>query len=401
MHFTNTALNSSGHCLAGWIDAISSDVAINALQRRGLILQTIAAAGAAPFWVRDIAFFRRIRPKDVVILWRQLATLFGAQISALRIFRLLAAEAERPLLRTTLLAIADDLQAGSSIAKSLGKHPAAFSRFYVSMVHSGEETGKLDRAFLFLADYLERMYEVTSRAKNALIYPLFVVITFIAVMILMLTTVIPSVSGVLVESGAVIPATTRAILGVSFFFVHYGWFLLILLILGVIALWRFSKKSEGRYALARFIIRVPYIGELFRKLYLSRIADTLHTQISSAIPIMQALEITGDVVGNVIFEEALRATAAFVREGASVSDAFARSGAFPGIMVQMIKVGEESGELGSILETLGRFYRREVDNAVDRLVSLIEPVLIIVLGLGVGFLLAAVLIPIYSIAGGS
>ena len=400
MLFSYTAIDQSGRSLAGSIDAISSDVAINALQRRGLIPQTIAAAGAAPFWARDIAFFRRVRPKDVVILSRQLATLFGAQISALRIFRLLAAEAERPLLGTTLLAIADDLQAGSSIAKSLGKHPETFSRFYVSMVHSGEETGKLDRSFLFLADYLERVYEVTSRAKNALIYPLFVIITFIAVMVLMLTTVIPSVSGVLAESGAVIPATTRAILGVSFFFVHYGWFLLILVILGVLALWRFSKRPEGRYALARFITRVPYIGELFRKLFLSRIADTMHTQISSAIPIMQALEITGDVVGNAVFEDALRAAAGFVREGASVSDAFARSGAFPGIMVQMIKVGEESGELGSILETLGRFYRREVDNAVDRLVSLIEPVLIIALGLGVGFLLAAVLIPIYSIAGG-
>lgn len=399
MLFNYTALDPSGRSLSGSIDALSTDVAIGALQRRGLTIKTIAAAGAAPFWARDIAFFRRVRPKDIVILSRQLATLFGAQISALRIFRLLSAEAERPLLGTTLLAIADDVQAGTSIAKSLAKHPAAFSTFYVSMVRSGEETGKLDRTFLFLADYLERMYEVASRAKNALIYPLFVVITFIAVMVLMLTTVIPSVSGVLLESGAVIPMTTRVILGVSSFFVHYGWFLLILVILGILALWRFSKNPEGRYTFSRFAVSTPYIGELFRKLYLARIADTLHTQLSSAIPIMQALETTGDVVGNVVFADALVAAAGAVREGASVSDAFARSAVFPGIMVQMIKVGEESGELGSILETLGRFYRREVDNAVDRLVSLIEPVLIIVLGLGVGFLLAAVLIPIYSIAG--
>lgn len=400
MLFNYTAIDQSGRSVSGSIDAISTDVAIGALQRRGLTLQTIAASGAAPFWARDIAYFRRVRPRDIVILSRQLATLFGAQISALRIFRLLSAEAERPLLGTTLLAIADDLQAGTSIAKSLGKHPAAFSRFYVSMVRSGEETGKLDRTFLFLADYLERMYEVTSRAKNALIYPIFVVFTFIAVMVLMLTTVIPSVSGVLQESGAVIPTTTRVILSISSFFVHYGWFLLIVVILCILALWRFSKNPEGRYVLAQFLVRAPYIGDLFRKLYLSRIADTLHTQLSSAIPIMQALETTGDVVGNAVFEGALAQAAGAVREGASVSDAFSRSGAFPGIMVQMIKVGEESGELGSILETLGRFYRREVDNAVDRLVSLIEPVLIIALGLGVGFLLAAVLIPIYSIAGG-
>lgn len=400
MLFNYTAIDSSGRPVTGSIDAITSDVAITALQRRGLTLSTIAEAGVLPFWQRDVGFFKRVRPKDVVILSRQLSTLFGAQISALRIFRLLAAETDRPILRTALLAVADDLQGGSSIARAFGKHPAIFSRFYVSMIRSGEETGKLDRVFLFLADYLERIYEITSRAKKALVYPVFVFITFVIITVLVLTTVIPSVSNTLLESGTALPFITRAILSISEFFIHYGWLVLAVFILAALAFWRFSKTKDGRYAFARLAIQAPYIGELFRKLYLSRIADTMYTQLSSAIPIVQALEITAEVVGNAVYEESLMATVVSVREGASVSDAFARSGVFPGIMLQMIKVGEESGELGSILDALGRFYRREVENAVDMLVSLIEPMLIIVLGFGVGFLMASVLIPIYSISGG-
>jgi len=146
-------------------------------------------------------------------------------------------------------------------------------------------------------------------------------------------------------------------------------------------------------------ITLPYIGNLYRKLYLSRIADNMHTQLSAAIPIVKSLEITAEVVDNAVFENALALATEGVRGGSSIADAFAKSSVIPGIMIQMIKVGEESGELGSILETMARFYRREVVNAVDTLVSLIEPVLIILLGLGVGFLLAAVLMPIYNIAG--
>ena len=267
------------------------------------------------------------------------------------------------------------------------------------MVRSGEEAGKIDTTFGFLADYLERTYEVTAKAKNALIYPIFVIITFVGVMVLMFVTVIPSISTILTESGQTIPFYTRVVLGISTFLVHYGWFILILLVLGGLFLWRFSKTPNGRYTFSEFKIGIPYIGNLYRKLYLSRIADNMHTQLSAAIPIIRSLEITAEVVDNAVFENALAVASEEVKGGSSIADAFGKSRVIPGILIQMIKVGEESGELGNILETMARFYRREVENAVDTLVSLIEPALIILLGLGVGFLLAAVLVPIYSIAG--
>ncbi len=399
MLFTYKALDSSGRALTGSIDALNIEVAINGLQRRGFVISSIVPAGHAPLLSREIAFFRRIKNKDIVVLSRQIATLFQAQVSALRIFRLLAAEIEQPLLSQALLAVADDIQGGSSISKAFSKHPHVFSNFYVQMVRSGEEAGKLDSIFAFLADYLERTYEVTSKAKNALVYPIVVVVTFIGVMVLMLTTVIPSVSAIVAQSEQELPIYTKVVLGISYFFVHYGWLLLVLLVILGLFFWRFSKTPQGRYTISELKIKIPYIGNLYRKLYLSRIADNLHIQLSAAIPIIKALEMTSEVVDNAVFEAALASAAESVKGGSSIADALSRSPAIPGILLQMVKVGEESGELASILETLSRFYQREVSNAVDTLVSLIEPIMILVLGLGVGLLLAAVLIPIYSIAG--
>ncbi len=399
MLFTYKALDSGGRPMNGSIDALNMEVAITALQRRGFSIGSIVPASRESFFKRDISFWKRVSSKDIVILSRQISTLFEAQVSALRIFRLLAMETDHPILRDLLVEISDEIQSGSSISNALGKHPQAFSSFYVSMVRSGEEAGKLDQIFGYLADYLERTYEVTAKAKNALVYPIFVIITFISVMVLMFTTVIPSISAILLESGQDIPIYTKIVLGISKFFVDYGWFLLIVVIVGCFFLWQFTKTPRGRYAMRQLKITLPYIGNLYRKLYLSRIADNMHTQLSAAIPIVKSLEITAEVVDNAVFENALALATEGVRGGSSIADAFAKSSVIPGIMIQMIKVGEESGELGSILETMARFYRREVVNAVDTLVSLIEPVLIILLGLGVGFLLAAVLMPIYNIAG--
>ncbi len=399
MLFSYKAIDPSGRSTTGEIDALTIEVAVASLQRRGFTVSSIAPGAATPLWQRNIAIWRRVSGKDVVLFSRQVATLFEAQVSALRIFRLLSGETTNPILKEVLLAVADDIQGGSSISKALAKHSAIFSTFYVSMVRSGEESGKIDQTFVFLADYLERTYEVTAKAKNALIYPIFVIATFVAVLVLMLTTVIPSVKDILAQSGQAIPIYTRIILGVSSFFVSYGWLLGVGFGFAFVFFWRFAHTPAGRVFLSELKIRVPYIGALYKKLYLSRIADNLHTQLSAAIPIVKALEVTGEVVDNAVYERALALAVEAVKGGSSIAQALSATPVIPGIMIQMIRVGEESGELAKILETVARFYRREVGNAVDTLVSLIEPALIIVLGLGVGFLLAAVLIPIYSIAG--
>ncbi len=399
MLFNYTSADDKGQVSTGAIDAVNVDIAIASLQRRGLTITSIKSADAKKSILNmNIAFFDRVSTKDVVILSRQLSTLFQAQVSALRIFRLLGTESENKVLGAKLTSIADDLQSGSSISAAMAKHPKVFSDFYVSMIKAGEESGKLDETFSYLADYLDRTYELVSKAKGALIYPAFVVVTFITVMILMFTVVIPKISAILVAGGQEIPAYTAVILGISNFLVNDGFIVLAVAIIGGYFLVRYVRTPSGGLAFDELKLATPYVGTLYRKLYLSRLADNMNTMLLSGIPMIRSIELTSSVISNRIFKNILAESVEAVKAGKPISEALGNNKQIPGIMIQMMKVGEETGELGNILKTLAKFYAREVATAVDALVDLIEPLMIVMLGLGVGTLLASVLIPIYNIA---
>lgn len=397
MLFDYKAIDSQGQAKEGTVDAPTVDIAISSLQGRGYIISSIKEQQHRSF-VAKIPFLNRVSNKDIVIVSRQMATLFEAQVSALRIFKLLAAQVENATLRKALGQVADDIQEGSSISKALEKHPKIFSEFYVNMVRSGEESGKLDQTFAYLADYLDRSYEVTSKAKHALIYPAFVIITFIGVMVLMFTVIIPKIAPILEESGQELPIYTKIVLGFSGFFVDYGIYFGIALIIAIFMFKRFIDTKQGKKAFDEFRLSVPYVGDLYKKLYLSRIADNMNTMVLSGISMVKAIETTSAVVGNDIYKDILDRSLEAVKAGSALSSAFAQFPQIPSIMTQMIKVGEETGELGNILKTLAKFYQREVVAAVDTLVDLIEPVMVVALGLGVGILLASVLMPIYNLA---
>lgn len=398
MLFKYKAVEKDGGRREGEIEALNVDLAVTSLQRRGLVVVSIDNAIKTSILSTNITWFDRVSNKEIVILSRQMATLFESQVSALRIFRLLGEEASNKLLQSILNEVADDIQAGSQISVALAKHPKAFSSFYVNMVRAGEEAGKLDETFGYLADYLDRTYEVASKARNALIYPAFVIGTFIVVMALMLTMVIPRISAIIVDSGAEIPIYTKIVIGISNFFVDFGIFFVIALLIGVYFLFRLTRSGEGKLLLDEFQLQIPYVGALYEKLYLSRIADNFSTMLASGIAMVEATDITSKVVGSAVYERILLDAKEKIKGGSSISDALAPHPQIPGIMLQMIRVGEETGELGNILKTLSKFYQREVNQAVDTLVDLIEPAMIVLLGSGVGFLLAAVLIPIYSLS---
>lgn len=399
MLFAYHALDKDGHEREGTIEALSMDVAVSTLQRRALIVSSIEPLNKKGLLEMDIGLFKRVSNKDVVILSRQIATLFEAQVSALRIFRLLAAEVDNKYLSEIMTTVADDLQGGSPISKALSRHPKAFSPFYVNMVRAGEESGKLSDTFGYLADYLDRTYEVVNKAQNALIYPAFVIGVFVVVMSLMLTLVIPKISQILIESGQEIPIYTKVVIALSNFLVHYGLFFVLALIVGGFLAVRHARTESGGLFFDRLKLHIPYLGDLYQKLYLSRIADNFSTMLVSGVAVVEAIDITADVVGSPVFTVILKETSEAVKGGSSISDALGAHEEVPGIMTAMIRVGEETGELGSILATLAKFYQREVSTAVDTLVDLIEPLMIVVLGLGVGSLLASVMVPIYNLAG--
>ncbi|MGC9605236.1 MAG: type II secretion system F family protein [Minisyncoccia bacterium] len=400
MLFNYEAIDETGAKKTGSIDTVNVDVAISSLQRRGLVLTSIKdVESKSSFLGKGFAFFEHISTKDVVILSRQLATLFEAQVSGLRVFRLVSSETENRSLGLKLTAVADDLQAGSSISAALSKHPKVFSEFYVNMVKAGEETGKLNETFQYLADYLDRAYELTSKVRGALIYPSFVIATFFTVMVLMFTMIIPKISPILLESGAQIPVYTQIIIGISNFLVAYGFVLVAILIVIGFFIIRFVRTPAGRFAFDRLKLNVPYLSGLYKKLYLSRFADNMNTMLVSGIPMIQALQLTSAVLGNQVYNKILSDAMEAVKGGKPLSESLSNNPKeIPGIMTQMVRVGEEAGEIGAILKTMATFYSREVTTAVDSLVSLIEPAMIVFLGAGVAILLAAVLVPIYSIA---
>ncbi|MFT7507159.1 MAG: type IV pilus assembly protein PilC [Acidimicrobiales bacterium] len=398
MLFNYKAIDSHNTSREGVVEASGVDAAISRVQKEGYTVISIDQVDEKSSLLNlEINWFQSISHKEVVILSRQMSTLFSAQVSALRIFRLLAAEAENPQMRKVLGTVADELQAGSSISRSLSSHPDVFSNFYISMVRSGEETGSLEKSFSFLADYLDRQYELISKARNAMVYPAFVVGTFFVVMGLMLTLVIPKIAKILTESGQELPIYTKIVIGMSSFLTDYIAILFVLVAGAGFGIWRFLQTEVGKYTMDSLKISIPYLGDLNRKLYLTRLCDNLSTMLTSGISMVKALEVTADVVDNRIYKEIIQYTVIEVKGGRSFADTISEYPEIPGVLAQMAKVGEETGNLGEILSTLAVFYRREVDNAVDTLIGLIEPIMIVMLGLGVGTLLASVLMPIYNL----
>ncbi|PIR86268.1 hypothetical protein COU13_01915 [Candidatus Kaiserbacteria bacterium CG10_big_fil_rev_8_21_14_0_10_43_70] len=398
--FEYKAIDGEGRERQGSIDAVNMDVAIAALQRRELVVSNIVPTKQQSLLSKRLDIFERVTNRDVVMLSRQITTLFEAQVSAMRAFRLLAAEARTPKLADKLSQIANDIQSGSTISSALAVHPEVFSPFYVNMVKAGEESGKLDETFSFLADYLDRNYEITQKAKNALIYPAFVFITFIVVMTLMMTLVIPRISDILLEVGQEIPIYTRIVIAISEFMTDYIFLLLISVAVSGFLLFRYGQTQKGKLFFSRARLQIPHIGGIYQKLFMSRIADNLSTMLRSGIQMVRGFEVTATVVGDATYEAILSEAVEEIKSGHPASEVLRKYPEMPGIVVAMMKIGEETGNMSQILETMSRFYRREVNNSIDTLVGLIEPFMIVLLAVGVAFLLASVLIPIYNISAG-
>lgn len=399
MIFDYNAITNTGEKKSGSVEALSKDLAIAAIQRRGYIISSITEENVKKGFSFSFLGKSDIPMKDIVIMSRQMSTLFESQISALKAFNLLSENTSNKDLAKILNDVAEDIKGGIYISVALSKHKEAFSDFYVNMIKAGEESGKLTQAFSYLADYLDRQYQLSSKTKNALIYPGFVIGVFVIVLIAMFTFIIPKLAEIIKESSVDIPLSTKIIMKISDLFVNYWIFLLIGVVAVVAYVSYFAKTEKGKIYFDRLKITMPVFKNIYSKLYLSRIADNMDTMLSSSIPIVRSIELTSDVVGNIVFQDILRKVADDVKSGSSLSDAFSKYKEIPSIMHGMIRVGEETGSLGNILKTLGRFYAREVNEAVDTMVGLIEPIMIVALGVGVGILLSSVLMPIYNIAG--
>lgn len=395
--FDYQARDHRGETRSGVIEASSQDGAVNVLQQTGLIVVSIRER-SKPFFSR-LGILGRVKQKDVVIFSRQLATLFEAQIPVVQALKTLITQSTKDSLKQIVSQILDDVNAGESLSQAMSKHPNAFSSFYINLIRSAEESGKLQEVFTYLADYLERSYYLTTKARNAMIYPAFIFLAFVVILGLMMVFVIPSLATIFAETGQQLPIYTQMILGLSAILRKWGFVILFLAIIIAFFGWRWADTEEGRHFFHRLQLKVPIIGSLYEKLYMARLTDNLRTLIIGGIPILRALSITGDIVGNVVYKDAIERAIESVKGGSTISEAFEKTPEIPPLVTGMIRIGEASGRLDFILGSVGRFYQREVDSAVENLVSLIEPILILFLGGGVAILVASIMVPLYSLVG--
>lgn len=397
MKFNYQARTKTGEIQAGIIDASSREGAVSILQKYGLYITALEEAEDVPFYARKIKLFENVSQKDKVLFSRQLSIMFSARVPLVESLRTLVNQTNNPYFREKISGIADDVEAGTALSLAISKHPETFSPFYVAMVKAGESSGKLSGSLEYLAEHLEKEYYLINRIKGAMTYPALVFFFALIVLVLMLFFIIPQLTEVLEQTGGEMPTITKMIIIFTKFLKEWALFFILIFILLAISIFIFYKSKAGKESFDKFFLKIPFIGNYLKMVYISQFAENLSTLISGGLPIAQCLELAGRVVGNSVYQEIIFQTRDEVRKGRQISSALARfPEAFPPVFTQMALVGEKSGTLDKTLMHLVTFYGKEVERNTESLLGLLEPLLIIFLGVVVGGLIAAFLIPLYQ-----
>ncbi len=400
MEFIYQAKNQQGEMIEGKIEAPSEDQAVNVLHQRNLVVLSLDLAQRG-FFERDLSgLFSKPNRKDVVLFTRQLATIIEADIPLVEGLHTLEKQSEKPSFKKVISNVANSIEGGATLSKALAEHEKVFGTFYVSLVRAGEIAGKIQTSLSYLADYLERSASLNSKIKGALAYPAFVLFALVAVAIIMMTTVLPQLLTIIEDAGIQdIPFTTKILIQVTDIFNRFIVLILALLAFAVFGFFSYIKTPGGRNWFDNLKIKMPQFGRVTRNIYLARMAETLSTLIKAGVPILESLSITADIVGNSVYKAIILEARDNVQGGGSISEVLEKYEAFPVLVPSMLSIGERTGRTDFMLENIFKFYKSEAENDIQNLAQLIEPVLILILGLGVGALVSAVLLPIYSLVG--
>ena len=346
----------------------------------------------------NIPFLTRVSSKEKALIARQLATMLSSGLDVAQAFKILASQTRSSFMRTSFQAVILDLEQGNSLSFALARQDKVFDPVFIAIVRSGESSGKLDQVLDQLAERLEESQDFNSKVKSALYYPIFVVITMIVIVILMLIYVIPQLKTVFEENDFQVPWTTQFIINLSSFMVNYWWLVIIILLILTMVLFIFLRTKEGGSVWDGLKIKIPLIKDLYMLLYMSRFCRTMSMMLASGIPIMETMAITADVIQNRVYTKSLKNAAMQVERGIPMSVPLQKDKNFPPIVSQMILVGEQTGKMNVTLSKLAEYYEKETESKVKGLAALIEPILILFMGCGVGFLAFSIIWPIYSFA---
>lgn len=396
MKFNYQARTKEGESQMGIVEASTKEAALTLLQKYGLYV-TYLEESRAPLFAKEVKLFQRISLRDIVLFSRQLSIMFGSKVHLVEALRSLASQTANSEFRETIFNLSEEVEGGNSFSKALARHPKVFSPFYIAIVKSGEAAGKMANSLDYLAEHLEREYHLKSKTQGALIYPALVITVAIAVIILMIIVVVPKLEEVIKESEAEVPAVTKMVFGLSAFLTHYAIYIVLAIPVLAYLIYRYRKSEEGKIFFDSFFLKIPIVGPLLKTIYLSQFAENLSTLIAGGLMISQALELTGDIIDNSVYKKAIFSVRDEVRKGVPISSVLALyPEIFSPMFVQMTAVGEKTGGLDTSLMQIATFYQREVERSIDNVLSILEPMLIIILGVVIGGLMLSVLLPLYS-----
>lgn len=393
-HFAYTAIDASGKTVKATMEADNEALVMNRLRESSMqVVEIKAARKSGPITIGKV----KMKPKALVIFSRQFATMIDAGIPILRCLEILMSQTKDPVLKPALEAISQDVKAGLALNEALAKHPAAFNKLYVNMIRAAELGGILDIILDRLAGFLEYENEVRGKIKSAMMYPVLVLCFSQVMLFVLFAFVLPKFKEIFNGMNAEMPTMTRVLFGLGDFMASSWWLIILGLVAFFFGLKMWGNTPRGRYQLDFFKLKFPIVGELTLKMSVARFCRTFGTLINSGVPIMRSLEIVGETLGNSVLASAIDSTRLSIREGNKLSVPLAASGLFPSMVTHMIDVGEESGRLSEMMIKVGDFYDAEVESTVKGLTSMIEPLLIIFLGVVVGFIAVSVMTPIFTI----
>lgn len=395
--FRYRATNKEGKSIDGLVDAVSDNSAAEILQERGLSIISLKAEGESGV-SKYLGILNRIKPKDLVVFSRQFSVMSSANVTVVQALKILVEQTVNIKLKMVISEIAYEVDGGSKLSDALAKRPRIFSNFYISVIRAGETSGRLDESLNYLADEMEKDYDMMGKIRGAMIYPAFVLFGLGTVGVVMMAFVVPKLTGILKESGADLPLATKILMGTSDFLANF-WWLIVILIVGLIAGLSFLvRTSQGRSVFDKFILRAPVFGKLYQKIYIVRLARSLNTLIVGGVAITEGLKITAEVVNNNVYKKLIEETVKEVEDGNSISSVFINSKDVPKMVSQMMSIGEKTGKLDTVLARISDFYTREVTNTISNLMTLMEPLIMLIMGVAVGILVAAIIMPMYNLA---
>ena len=398
--FIFKAKNNLGEVKEGVIEAANSEAAVEVLQQNKFFPISVEIEGRKNDILKIfLSYWDKVTAKELMMFFRQMAILIEAKVPIVASLTAIREQTINKYFQGIIIEVENDIRDGLSFSDALKKHKTVFSTLAINIIKAGEVSGNLKKSVGYVADNIEKNYLLTSKIRSAMMYPMIVLTVFFIIAFIVMAFVVPKLTAMIKEMQAAVPWYTQAIIGISDFMASYWWALLVVIIAGIGGAAYYINTEEGRTEWDQVKIKLPIFGPIFRQVYVARFADNLSVLLAGGIPIISALTVVSSVINNSVYEAIFLKAAEEVKIGGTMSEALRRYPQIPPIVSQMVSIGEESGQIDEVLKQVSKFYEHEVGEVTKNLATLIEPILMVVIGVAVGFLAFTVIMPIYNLAG--